>query len=147
MLPSILVVNTDNPGQHFQRKMSLSDPGAQVHDMDFKTGKILMAIKSSKYHLAYILYPIMKTKSLFLTALCADEIFHTAQSSHLGPESLKPRIQYHENVPTNFTLHTKMRMYKSLQVGFFNYKLLKTEDCFHSVQTQCLHRKRLFFRF
>lgn len=78
MLPSILVANTDNPGQHFQRKMSLSDPGAQVHDMNFKIGKILMAIKSSKYHLACILYPITKTKSLFLIALYADEIVHTA---------------------------------------------------------------------
>lgn len=31
-------------------------------------------------------------------------------------------------------------MYKLLQAEVFNYNLLKTEDCFHSVHTQCLHR-------
>lgn len=115
--------------------------------MDFKISKMLIATKSGKYNLVSILYPIMETKSLFLTALYADEVFHTTWSSYLDPESPKPRIQSHKNVPTNFTLHEKMHMYKSLQAGAFNYKLLKTEYCFHSVHTQCLHRKRLLLRF
>lgn len=58
--------------------MTLSDLMDKYMDMDFKTGKMLIAIKSSKHHLASILLPTKRTKSLFLTALYADEVFHTA---------------------------------------------------------------------